>query len=131
MSMTVCKECGKEISTQASICPNCGAPQFQSRFPDGLEKTTHKEPMSTKKILSIVALALSILGVFRGGLGVEIAALVSSIVALSVHGKFEKDAKAFALIALIISIIMILLYVLYLFAAGNALMKLYDNLGDL
>lgn len=24
MTMTTCKECGKEINTQADACPNCG-----------------------------------------------------------------------------------------------------------
>jgi hypothetical protein len=27
MAMQTCKECGKEISSQASSCPHCGAPQ--------------------------------------------------------------------------------------------------------
>lgn len=26
MSITQCKECGKEVSTEAKTCPNCGAP---------------------------------------------------------------------------------------------------------
>lgn len=25
MAMTPCKECGKEISTEAKVCPHCGA----------------------------------------------------------------------------------------------------------
>lgn len=26
MALITCPECGKEISDQASVCPNCGAP---------------------------------------------------------------------------------------------------------
>ena len=26
MSMIICKECGKEISDKANVCPHCGYP---------------------------------------------------------------------------------------------------------
>lgn len=27
MAMTTCRECGKDVSTEALVCPHCGAPQ--------------------------------------------------------------------------------------------------------
>ena len=36
MSLTTCRECGKEISTRADACPNCGARRKRSIGPGGL-----------------------------------------------------------------------------------------------
>jgi len=30
MALKICKECGKDISTKAKTCPNCGAPVKKS-----------------------------------------------------------------------------------------------------
>jgi len=36
MAMTACRECGKEISTTAKACPNCGASVPRSGMPKWL-----------------------------------------------------------------------------------------------
>lgn len=33
MALVACRECGKEISTEAKACPNCGAPQSYTATP--------------------------------------------------------------------------------------------------
>jgi hypothetical protein len=35
MALKACRECGKQISTDAAKCPNCGAPHPTSRFSKG------------------------------------------------------------------------------------------------
>lgn len=50
MSMIICKECGKEISDKASICPNCGCP-----IPETITKQNNvKKKDSTLSILAAV-----------------------------------------------------------------------------
>lgn len=49
MAMTSCKECEKEISDKASICPNCGAP------------TVHQEGMSGCAWAIVVGLVFAVL----------------------------------------------------------------------
>lgn len=40
MAIEACLECGKEISTRAKVCPNCGIEKpFQKEFERGLETT--------------------------------------------------------------------------------------------
>lgn len=40
MALTKCKECGKDVSTTAKACPNCGAPDF---LPDNAKKEQKKK----------------------------------------------------------------------------------------
>lgn len=49
MAMIKCRECGKEISSRAECCPNCGA------------KTRFGEEESEKKQLSVAMIVYSIL----------------------------------------------------------------------
>ena len=84
--------------------------------------------MSTKKILSIIALSLSIIGALHGGLMLAIAAFVVSIVSLCSHDGEEKEAKTFAVIALIISLVLIIIYVVYLLAVSRFFIKQYNSL---
>ena len=62
MSLMKCKECGKEVSTLAKTCPNCGAPvekeQIQEISPDSEQYTVdpataeniQKEPKSMLRL---------------------------------------------------------------------------------
>ena len=45
MAMIKCPECGKEISSKAEACPNCGMP---------IRGRQKKEPSSVAKILKII-----------------------------------------------------------------------------
>ena len=53
MAMIKCRECGKEISSRAEFCPNCGA---KTRF--GEEESERKQMSST----AVVYAVLSIIG---------------------------------------------------------------------
>lgn len=46
MSLIKCTKCGKEISEEASFCPNCGYPVKNTTIPQGLNNQT---PNKTKK----------------------------------------------------------------------------------
>jgi hypothetical protein len=37
-----CTECGKQVSTKASACPNCGAPQRNPERKDGHQNSENK-----------------------------------------------------------------------------------------
>ena len=116
MSMTTCKECGKEISTLAPACPHCGAPQNQMTN-DNTENQTSGSSLSTNMILSYIALGITIIGILFGGLYMEIGAIVISIIVLK--SKEEKEAVKIARIALIVSsIILGIKLVLLLLAQG-------------
>ena len=47
MALVACTECGKQVSTQASTCPSCGAP-----VPGGLGR---REPVVNAGLLGKVA----------------------------------------------------------------------------
>ena len=59
MSMIICRECGKEISDQATNCPNCGCP-ILTQQPQ--QTTTQKPEKKQNSTLSIWACVLSIFG---------------------------------------------------------------------
>jgi hypothetical protein len=68
MALIDCKECGKQVSDQAKICPNCGAP------PDAANRTAQpvERPSSTSgltKFLGVIVLLIlvGILYVFYAG----------------------------------------------------------------
>ncbi|PXV88374.1 zinc ribbon protein [Lachnotalea glycerini] len=58
MALTTCKECGKEISDQATSCPNCGHPIFtqQAKVTVTIDdsKTKFKGAKTTIGIISII-----------------------------------------------------------------------------
>jgi len=59
MALTKCKECGKEISTEAISCPSCGAPQ---KSPVTIEATGKKWKKLT--LASVMALLVGIFLIF-------------------------------------------------------------------
>ena len=48
VALTQCKECGHDVSTTASACPNCGAPDF---LPGDVKEDQKKSKPSTSKTL--------------------------------------------------------------------------------
>lgn len=61
MALINCKECGNEVSTTASACPKCGAPQV------GNAVSAQIAPLIAKKKLSSPAIVgLAFIGVFIG-----------------------------------------------------------------
>ena len=57
MSMIICKECGKEISDKANVCPHCG-------YPVQAVSTTQKSKDNSKKKDSALSIWAAILGLF-------------------------------------------------------------------
>ena len=60
MSLIKCTECGREISDQASACPNCGNPMA----PILIEKTS--KDWKILKLISLLVIVGAILLVFIG-----------------------------------------------------------------
>lgn len=117
MALIKCKECGKEISNQAKVCPNCGCPvgtsSAQLVYPQGSpygatsQRSTYagqnKSASAGKNSgMSIVAFILSILGC------TSIIALILAIVDLT---KKDGRKKGFSIAAVIISCIWLLIAV--------------------
>ncbi|MBR3641156.1 MAG: hypothetical protein IKN53_03895 [Oscillibacter sp.] len=123
MSMTTCRECGGEVSTLAETCPHCGAPQHQP--PAQTEEPTGKKPISTKKILSIIALSLAGVSLLFGGLGMRIAALVIGIISYRSTDGDEKEAETYAKIAIIVSAVLIGLSLFALLVWGRIAVDIF------
>lgn len=117
MALIKCKECGKEISNQAKVCPNCGCPvgtsSAQPTYPQGSpygatsQRSTYagqnKSASAGKNSgMSIIAFILSILGC------TFIIALILAIVDLT---KKDGRKKGFSIAAVIISCIWLLIAV--------------------
>jgi hypothetical protein len=100
-----CPKCQTKIGTGEKVCPYCN---FEFVNPN----VASTNGLSTKKILSLAALALAAGGIFLGFIVFEIAAFVVSIVALIVGDKKEKDAKIYAIVALLVSIAVIIFSIL-------------------
>lgn len=109
MSLILCKECGKEISDQATKCPNCGCPLEKSETSgNGTIPTQHTESKNKgKKTMSIFALLFGILS-FIPGIGVIfiVAALVVSIICLAK----KKAGKGLAIAGLVLGIFGVIVF---------------------
>ncbi len=83
MALTNCKECGKEISDSASVCPHCGAPVVKDVFcrkcgTKVSENTkfcpTCGEPVAASGAVGEKGkdkLVAGLLAIFFGGLGID------------------------------------------------------------
>lgn len=58
MAMTHCRECGKDISDQASACPHCGAPRVAAAQPAAIAPRRSTNPWM---IIGWIVLALILL----------------------------------------------------------------------
>ena len=146
-----CPICGNYIDVTAVFCPNCGSflndngqPQIQQQFdqqpgqPQGMPQqmqqpvqqyrpTYDYQPqntnrMSTNKILSIVAIALAVLGNFCGAFIFEIGALALSIIVLTSGQYKEKEAVTLAKISLVLVGISFVFWIIYFIVVGAAFM---------
>ncbi len=61
MSLIKCNECGKEISNQASVCPNCGCP-ISGTMPNIPNKAKPKK----KNLIPIIIIVIILCGVIKG-----------------------------------------------------------------
>ncbi len=106
-----CKNCGKEISDYAYVCPNCGV-KTESALADnssGTKKTN---------VLAIVGLILSFV--------IPIAGLICSIIARKQCAERGEGGAGLALAGLIISIVemcIVLLYIIIVFAVAGSLVS--------
>ncbi|CBK74061.1 hypothetical protein CIY_12370 [Butyrivibrio fibrisolvens 16/4] len=86
--------------------------------------------MSTNKILSFIALGLSICSIIVGGVFAEIAAIVISIIVLNTRTSCDKEAKTISKVALVISIILIIAHILIVMMVGELILMFSGNLFD-
>lgn len=109
-----CKNCGKEISDDAYVCPNCGVKVSGA--------TTGERKMN---VLAIVGFVLAFL--------VPIAGLICSIIARRQIRETEEGGAGLALAGLIISIVEMCIVVLYIIiavaVAGNILTTMLAAIG--
>ncbi len=83
------------------------------------------------KILSLIALGLSIVSIVAGGLLAEIAAVVIATIVLKSNERCEPEARTFAKIALVIGAIFIAIRVIIIVAFGGMVFSTYDALLNL
>lgn len=96
MALIKCSECGKEVSSQAKVCPNCG-------------KKINGSGQNTiiLIILLIVQVALFVNGFFKVNLSEIIVSSILSIITLAISAKSLKNNKSISIIAIILSIVVI------------------------
>ena len=81
-----CKNCGKEISDEAVICPNCGVPVQKEQAPVEQKNTIATVGLVLSFFVSVVGLILSIVGLKKSaelngaGKKVAIAGIVISAI---------------------------------------------------
>ncbi|MBE5862139.1 MAG: zinc ribbon domain-containing protein [Lachnospiraceae bacterium] len=116
-----CPKCQSKVDAILQRCPYCN---FEFVRPVG----SIIGGMSMKKILSLLALALAIGGIFAGIFLPEIAAFVISIVSLCIGERKEKDAKIFAILALVLSIVVLFFSILWVILVTYARDYLVDGI---
>ena len=135
MATKYCVSCGREIEKEADFCPRCGAKQtpndYQLDQPYNRYNSSQPDKMSTNKILSFIALGLSIVSIVFGGLFAEIAAVVISVIVLNSNERCEPEAKTIAKIALIISIILMAIRIVVLILLGGMMVDIFDSIGSM
>lgn len=93
-----CKTCPKCRSYVQSVLQRCPYCNFEFVSPHRYAEAD----MSVKKFLGLLALALAVIGLFRGII-IKVAALVTGIVSLCIRETKEKHTKIFAILAIILS----------------------------
>lgn len=85
MSMTTCPECGKEISSSAESCPNCGYVLVKNELPK--IRRSELSEKSTNPLLGAVYIVCSIcaiiFGIFTIAIIIGIFALIGGVAMLS------------------------------------------------
>ena len=138
-----CKHCGKELSDEAFMCPNCGAPT-DANSPKKIAQTEEPETVAggvNKTALSVVAFILAMIafvtGIVFGAFFFEFAwsvlllyilsasTILPALVSLSIGAyllctekdKLEGKAKAYA----IVSVVLCAVVLVFLFLSGSIL----------
>lgn len=119
MTMKICPSCGMQIEAESSFCPNCGARQNTQTNYESNYYSQHPQRMSTNKILSIVALVISIISIFLGGLLAEIAAIIIASIVLNSQDQSEPEVITMSKIALIMSIVFIIIRIVLVIILGG------------
>lgn len=71
MSLMKCSECGKDVSTQAATCPNCGAPVVIAPDAPPIDKAAEdRSSKQMKRILLFFAIAVIIFGILESTIGI-------------------------------------------------------------
>ncbi len=134
MAVKYCHSCGNQIEGEPAYCPNCGAKQvtdWDTTNTESFQQPNAREEMSMNKILSLIALGLSIVSIVAGGLLAEIAAVVIATIVLKSNERCEPEARTFAKIALVIGAIFIAIRVIIIVAFGGMVFSTYDALLNL
>ena len=114
-----CKNCGKEISDSAVVCPNCGV--ATDNMLQATSAITTGQPKSANGF-AIAGLVLGLVGLFGGNYAFLIPGLIGLI--LSIVGMVKSKqyaAPGLALAALIVSIITFLIWLIIFIAAFGIL----------
>ena len=96
MSLIKCKECGKEISDAASVCPHCGAPVVKdvycqkcgTKVPENVQycpncgATINSKPKKDKLVTGLLGIFLGTLGIHYFYRGKTTGGIVSLILGL-------------------------------------------------
>lgn len=65
MALIVCSECGKEASSKAAACPNCGAPIAPVKK-QRVTETKGRSAARWVKVLSVLAIIVGVFGSMAG-----------------------------------------------------------------
>ena len=79
-NMMYCKDCGKEISKNAKVCPNCGC-----RYEDDVSISHKACAIGFSIIIPIIGFVLAIIGMYKGDKVCCRIALFLSILSWIIH----------------------------------------------
>ena len=102
-----CKNCGKEISDGAVVCPHCGV------------ATDKYAPAEQKNTLAIVGFILSFFA--------SVVGLILSIVGLKKSAELDGSGKKLAIAGIIISAVSIAFTIIFYIAYGSILVEYFLN----
>lgn len=103
MALINCKECGKEISDEASFCPNCGYSVNNSNATEINNQSNNYVKTNGFAVAGFVISLVSLLINFWGIVG--LLGTIFSAIALNEINKHNEKGKGMAIAGLIIGII--------------------------
>lgn len=125
MALNTCPDCGSQVSSEATNCPNCGKPFNKStETPDSKPENSNELPPKTWLVESILATVLCCLPF--GIVGIINAAKVESnwyAGRKEIALKASSDARKWTMIAFYCGIAGIVLYILYFVVLGATILN--------
>ncbi|BEG98392.1 CD225/dispanin family protein [Bacteroides sedimenti] len=122
MALNTCPDCGSQVSSEATNCPNCGKPfTHNTEAPNFSQEPSNELPPKTWLVESILATLFCCLPF--GIVGIINAAKVESnwyAGRKEIALKASRDAKKWTMIALYCGIAVGVLYILYFVVLGAA-----------